>query len=110
MLGQWCRTFLNLSVLNKNEGLSFFQLPCDTKFKRCIYLYKCNLLINLNPLKKQIWRSITNAIWKQKKTIWTTQVRSNFKLNGRRSVMKHLLGGGAAGGGGVDENCKKVHK
>ena len=31
-------------------------------------------LINANPLQKQIWRSINNAILKQKKTISTMQV------------------------------------
>ena len=30
-------------------------------------------LISTNPLLKQICRSVTSVIWKQKKTIWTTE-------------------------------------
>ena len=70
-LCQWWRTYLDLSLRK------VFQLPSFTKFKRYIFI-NTNItyanLINANPLQKRICRSITSAIWKQKKTIWKMQV------------------------------------
>ena len=57
--------------------LSFFQPPYFMKFKWYISI-NTNMtyvnLINANLLKKRICRSMTGTIWKQKNTIWTTQV------------------------------------
>ena len=72
-LCQWWRTSLNLSLqvffnYHISRNLS------DTSInKNVIYAN----VIDANPLQKRICRSITSAIWKQKKTIWTTQVPSS---------------------------------